>query len=263
MATVKVLVLRAPGTNCDMETCHAFERVGASPSRMHVNALLKSNTTLSEYQVLVLPGGFSYGDDVAAGKILANQLQFRLAEAIERFRDAGRLILGICNGFQILIKSGFLPGWDDGGQISPATLTYNVSGRFEDRWVHLVVTSGHCPLLAGITQLELPVAHAEGRFVCPNKAFLGRLVSNGQITLRYSFAGSVTPDSDILPYPANPNGSEANVAGICDATGRILGLMPHPERFIDPIQHPRWTRSPAMEFGTGLQVFRNAVRFFS
>lgn len=265
MTAINVLVLRAPGTNCDFETCHAFECVGASTARIHVEALLRSPEILSDYQVLVVPGGFSYGDDVAAGKILANQLRLRLAEPLCRFRDSGRLILGICNGFQVLIKSGLLPGWEDPDGY-PATLTRNDSGRFEDRWVHLAVDAGGCPFLEGITHMELPVAHAEGKFICRDDCAQDRLDASGQIVLRYC-----TPDSSgdrpqqrsgAHAYPVNPNGSEGNVAGICDPTGQVLGLMPHPERHIEPTQHPHWTRRTGPARSHGLDLFRNAVQFF-
>ena len=308
MGTVQVLVLRAPGTNCDGEACHAFELAGARPTRVHVNALLGSPRTLADYQVLVVPGGFSYGDDVAAGKILANQLRIGLSDHLRAFRDAGKLIFGICNGFQVLIKSGLLPGWDDAEAASqPATLAHNDSGRFEDRWIHLAADPGHCPILQGISRLDLPIAHGEGKFVCRDKSVLERLRTNGQIVLRYAAAigGQRSAVSDQqseignrqsaigdhpLPYPLNPNGSQADIAGICDASGRVLGLMPHPERHIDPTHHPQWTRQrqvcragyqPASVLhgagklrilderslgateGDGLALFRNAVRYFA
>ena len=267
MATIGVLVLRAPGTNCDGETCHAFELAGARPTPVHVNALLESPGMLGEFQVLVIPGGFSYGDDVAAGKILANQLRTGLGDHLRRFRDATKLILGICNGFQVLIKAGLLPGWDDteaAGQ--PATLAHNDSGKFEDRWIHLAAEPSQCPLLHGIVSLDLPIAHGEGKFVCRDQGVLQRLESNGQIVLRY--ASSISNHQSamsnlLLPYPINPNGSQGNVAGICDLTGRVLGLMPHPERHIDHTHYPHWTRRGVVSEGDGLALFRNAIRYFS
>jgi phosphoribosylformylglycinamidine synthase len=272
MATVNVLVLRAPGTNCDMEACHAFELAGARPTRVHVNALLESAAVLTDYQILVVPGGFSYGDDVAAGKILANQLRIGLADHLRRFRDSGKLILGICNGFQVLIKSGVLPGWDDSnGDVQPATLANNDSGKFEDRWIHMVAEPEQCVFLQGIERLDLPIAHGEGKFVCRDAAVLERLQSNGQVVLRYAATES-SDQSQIsnlksqippLPYPINPNGSQANIAGICDMTGRVFGLMPHPERHVDFTQHPQWTRRPRGKEGDGLAVFRNAIRYFT
>ncbi len=271
MATVNVLVLRAPGTNCDMEACHAFELAGARPTRVHVNALVESPRILDEYQVLVVPGGFSYGDDVAAGKILANQLRIGLGDSMRQFRDSGRLIIGICNGFQVLIKSGLLPGWDEtNGDMQPATLANNDSGKFEDRWIHMIGEPGRCVFLQGITRLDLPIAHGEGKFVCRDETVLERLSSSGQIVLQYAVANDqkskitnhksqITP----LPYPVNPNGSQANIAGICDETGRVFGLMPHPERHVEFTQHPQWTRRRSAREGDGLAVFRNAVRYFT
>jgi phosphoribosylformylglycinamidine synthase len=248
---------------------------------MHVNALLESPRMLADYQALVIPGGFSYGDDVAAGKILANQLRIGLGDHLRAFRDAGKLILGICNGFQVLIKSGLLPGWDDADTAGQsATLAHNDSGRFEDRWIHLAADPGPCILLQGISHLELPIAHGEGKFVCRDESILERLRTNGQIVLRYAAGISDQPSavsgqqSEIcnrqsaicnhpLPYPINPNGSQANIAGICDLSGLVLGLMPHPERHIDPTHHPHWTRRRQATEGDGLALFRNAVRYFA
>ena len=267
MATIQALVVRAPGTNCDGETCHAFELAGARPVRVHVNALLESPAMLAESQVLVIPGGFSYGDDVAAGKILANQLRIGLGDHLRRFRDAGKLILGICNGFQVLVKSGLLPGWEDVQPAAqPATLAHNDSGKFEDRWIHLEAEPGQCPFLHGISSLDLPIAHGEGKFVCWDEGVLQQLHSNGQIVFRYASAISnqrSAISNQLLPYPINPNGSQANIAAICDPTGRVLGLMPHPERHVDPTQHPQWTRRPRAPEGDGLALFRNAVQYFA
>jgi phosphoribosylformylglycinamidine synthase len=226
---------------------------------------------LSDYQVLVVPGGFSYGDDVAAGKILANQLRIGLADGLLGFRDRGKLILGICNGFQVLIKSGLLPGWDDARNADqPATLANNDSGRFTDRWIHLAAEPGKCVFLQGIERMDLPIAHGEGKFVSRDQSVLDRLQSGGQIVLRYARPPATGDQqsaiSDRQPIPSynshNPNGSQADVAGICDPTGRVFGLMPHPERHVDPVQHPQWTRRRRNDEGDGLAVFRNAVRFF-
>ncbi|MBR2584143.1 MAG: phosphoribosylformylglycinamidine synthase subunit PurQ [Thermoguttaceae bacterium] len=243
-----VLILRAPGTNCDFETAYAFELAGASAERVHVNRLLEDPSLLDRFEILCFPGGFSFGDDVAAGRILATELRHNLFEPLHRFKEAGRLILGICNGFQILVKSGLLLA-DDEAQ-PKATLTWNKSGVYTDRWAHLTVDGGKCVFLKGITSLYLPVAHAEGRFVGRDEAVLDQLQANGQLALRYA------PDE-------NPNGAERNVAGLCDETGRVFGLMPHPERYIDPTQHPYWTRLEHLpEVGDGLALFRNAVEYF-
>ena len=221
MAGVRVLVLRAPGANCDREACFAFEQAGAVADRLHINRLRESPALLQRYQVLVVPGGFTYGDDVAAGKILANQLAHFLGEALRKFRDSERLILGICNGFQALLKAGLILPPDEEGPL--ATLAHNSSGKFEDRWVHLAATPGACPFLTGVERMYVPVAHGEGRFVCRESWYLQGLAQAGQAVLRY-----VDADGRPGEYPVNPNGSQADVAGVCDATGRVLGLMPHP-----------------------------------
>jgi phosphoribosylformylglycinamidine synthase len=262
MAKPRVLILRAPGSNCDAETEHAFSLAGGSPERWHVNRVLEETRRLNEFQVLCVPGGFSYGDDIAAGRILGNQIQHHLAEALKSFHDAGKLVLGVCNGFQVLLKTNLLAPADDGG--ATATLTLNDSGHFETRWVHLRVNPGRCVFLQGIETMELPVAHAEGKFAVRDQAVFNSMKAAGQIVLRYTSAAGLSAESAIapsVPYPANPNGAMGDVAGICDATGRVFGLMPHPERFVDPTQHPRWTREPR-ETGQGLRVFQNAVRYF-
>jgi phosphoribosylformylglycinamidine synthase subunit PurQ / glutaminase len=261
MPQPRVLILRAPGTNCDKETAFAFGRAGAITDLVHVNRLLQSPRLLDQYQVLCLPGGFSYGDDVGAGRILATQIQHHLAEAIEQFKAAGKLILGICNGFQVLIKSGVIVEPD--GQGFQATLTWNDSGRFEDRWVRLGVAGSKCVFLAGIETMYLPVAHAEGKFMARGEEVLRQLDAAGQLVLRYRRLDDGRAQNGQVPYPDNPNGSMAATAGICDTTGRVFGLMPHPERHIDPTQHPRWTRGEAGPIGDGLQVFRNAVEYFA
>jgi phosphoribosylformylglycinamidine synthase len=254
----RVLVLRAPGANCDGEAAFAFERAGGRAEIIHVNRWLESPRLADDFQVLCIPGGFSYGDDVAAGRILANQLRHHLGDSLAAFRDAGKLIIGICNGFQVLIKSGLLDSDDD--QAQGATLTWNDGGRFLDRWVKLETAGGgRCPFLAGIKRMFLPIAHAEGRFVVRDEATLDRLRRAGQLVLRYAPAGE--EGSPAVSY--NPNGAQDDVAGMCDASGRVFGLMPHPERFIDRTQHPQWTRMAAFDEGDGLRVFKNAVRYFT
>lgn len=255
MATPRALVLRAPGTNCDAETQFALERAGAFAERIHINRLREQPRQLHRYQILVIPGGFSYGDDVGAGKILANQLSVFLGDVLRRFRDAEKIILGICNGFQALLKAGLLVPPDEDGPV--ATLTHNASGQFEDRWVRLRAYPAKCPLLKGYDTLYIPVAHAEGRFICRENWILKGLEQTGQLVLRYS-----SPDGGPVSYPDNPNGSQADVAGMCDTTGRVLGLMPHPERHILPTQHPQWTRLGLAREADGLRLFRNAVQLF-
>ena len=259
MPSPRILILRAPGTNCDQETAYAFELAGGKPDHVHINRLLEEPRLIADFQILCLQGGFSYGDDVASGRILANQLRHHLKAAIGEFKAAGKLVLGICNGFQVLIKSGVLLRDDTAG--APATLTLNESGKYEDRWVWLATHGTKCVFLQGIESMYLPVAHAEGRFVPRDDASLKWLAKNGQLVLRY--AGQSASASDNVPFPENPNGSIANVAGICDETGRVFGLMPHPERHIDRTHHPRWTRGEGGERGDGLQVFENAVRYYA
>jgi phosphoribosylformylglycinamidine synthase len=256
MATPSAIILRAPGANCDAETQFAFEQAGAVAERVHINRLREQPRLLQRYQILVIPGGFTYGDDVAAGKILAVQLSCFLGDAIRKFRDSERLILGVCNGFQVLLKAGLILQPDDDGPL--ATLTFNSNGKFEDRWIHLQATPGNCPFLTGYERFTLPIAHGEGRFICREPWIHQGLEQTGQVVLRFV-------DSDGKPggYPVNPNGSQGDVAGVCDATGRVLGLMPHPERHVLPTQHPRWTRQGLAPEGDGLRLFRNAVKFFS
>src|SRR5262249_5774096 len=250
MARPRVLILRAPGANCDVETQFAFEQAGGQAERVHVNRLREQPRLLRSYQILALPGCFTYGDVVAAVKILATQLEHHLADSLRKFRDTEKLILGICNGFQALLKAGLLLAPDEDGPL--ATLAHNASGKFEDRWITLKATPGRCPFLQDIDRMDVPVAHGEGRFPCRAVCLLQELAQSGQIVLRYS--GSA--------YPENPNGSQGDVAGLCDPTGRVLGLMPHPERHVLPTQHPQWTRRGLAAEGEGLKLFRNAVQFF-
>lgn len=266
MATPRVLILRAPGTNCDQETAYAFQRAGAKTELVHINRLLENPRLPNEFQILCLPGGFSYGDDIAAGRILANQIRHHLQETLHEFKAAEKLILGICNGFQILLKSGLL--LDDMDAVPPATLTWNDSGKFEDRWVQLVSDQDKCVFLQGVESMYLPVAHAEGKFVCSDPNVMQQLERAGQVALRYTneprtdaTGGSGT--GDVVPYPFNPNGSQGNLAGVCDASGRVFGLMPHPERHIDHTHHPRWTRMEPRAHGEGLVIFQNAVHYFA
>jgi phosphoribosylformylglycinamidine synthase len=258
MPTPRVLILRAPGTNCDLESAHAFELAGGQADLIHINQLLEAPSLPSQYQILCLPGGFSYGDDISAGRILGNQIRHYLQETLGEFKSAGKLILGICNGFQVLIRSGILLADDDQGE--SATLTWNASGKFEARWVKLGVDGHKSVFLNGIESMYLPVAHAEGKFVTRSVKLLDHLKAEGQLALRYS---SLHGSNGHVPYPDNPNGSQADVAGVCDATGRVFGLMPHPERFVDPTQHPRWTREGLQEHGDGLLLFQNAVQYFA
>jgi phosphoribosylformylglycinamidine synthase len=257
MASPRVLILRAPGANCDAETQFAFEKAGAVAERIHINRLRENPKLLLQYQVMTIPGGFTYGDDVAAGKVLAVQLQHFLADALRSFRDKERLILGICNGFQALLKAGLIvpPDLDEG---PVATLAHNSHGKFEDRWIHLSAAPGKCPFLKGYEMLHLPIAHGEGNFICSQGWILKGLSQAGQVVLRY-----VDANGSRGGFPINPNGSQDDIAGVCDPTGRVLGLMPHPERHVLPTQHPQWTRLGLASEGDGLRLFRNAVEFFN
>jgi phosphoribosylformylglycinamidine synthase subunit PurQ / glutaminase len=253
MTTPRALVLRAPGTNCDLETADAWRRAGADAETWHINRLIECSAELAHFQVLTLPGGFSYGDDLGAGCILAARLAIGLGDALRRFHDRGGLILGICNGFQVLVRGGLLPG---GSGTRRTTLAHNESGRFEARWVRLTPRPGLTPFVTFTEPIELPVAHGEGRLMTSDSAALDLLEQNGRIVLQYA-------DREGRPtgqYPANPNGSPHAAAALCDSTGRIFGLMPHPERFIDPWHHPRWTRRAKLcPDGDGLRIFQSAV----
>jgi phosphoribosylformylglycinamidine synthase I len=253
MPKPRVLVLRAPGTNCDEEAAFAWQMAGAEAETWHVGRVVEHPEGLDSFQILTLPGGFSYGDDLGSGKILATRLGTVLGDPLRRFLDRGGLVLGICNGFQVLVKAGLLPG---GTGVGPATLTHNDSGHFEARWVRLLPTPGLSPFLTDDRPIELPVAHGEGKFVLADPKALPKLEAAGQVVLRYVD----DHDHPTAAYPANPNGSTSAIAGLCDPTGRVFGLMPHPERFVDPLHHPRWTRRGLEGEGDGLRIFRNAVR---
>ena len=251
MSQIRTLILRAPGTNCDVETAFAFQQAGAIVTTVHVNRFIRGEERLSDYQIFVIPGGFTYGDDISAGKVLANELKLKLGEDMKRFVEEGKLVLGICNGFQVLVKAGILPGLDGDGSL--LTIANNDSGKFECRWVHLVVNrESSCVFTRGIERLELPVAHGEGKVVADPK-----VLPQLNVALCYADENGDTRAG----YPHNPNGSVGNIAGICDSSGRIFGLMPHPERHIRSTQHPQWTRGTFKEHGDGFQIFLNAVRW--
>ena len=245
----QTLILRTAGTNCDGETAHAFTLAGSDVDVVHLNRVLERPATLGEYQILALAGGFSYGDDIAAGRILANQIVLRLGDGVRQFIAAGKPVLGVCNGFQVLVKTDLLPGAavgrDAGVEGQSATLTHNTCGRFVCEWVRVKAVSRRCVWTAGLGELDLPIAHGEGRFVVKNPAVLAALHAHDQVALQY--------------VGENPNGSADAIAGVCDATGLVLGLMPHPERYVSPFQHPAWTSRPPAAEGQGLAVFRNAV----
>lgn len=255
--TPKVLVLTGYGINCDIETKHAFDLAGAQAERIHLTDLLNGSVKLSDYHLLALPGGFSFGDDIASGKVLANMIKYNLGEQLQEFIEEEKLIIGICNGFQAMVKMGLLPafGKDYSGQ--DVTLTFNDSGRFENRWVHLKTnTTSKCIFTRGIKKIYLPVRHGEGKFVVRYPQVLERLKKNNHIVFQY-----VDIDGNPAGYPQNPNGSIDNIAAICDETGRIFGMMPHPEAFQHKTNHPAWTREELPEEGAGIAIFRNAVDY--
>ncbi|MEN8614059.1 phosphoribosylformylglycinamidine synthase I [Dehalogenimonas sp. THU2] len=248
---VKVLVLRAPGTNCDREMAEAFELAGGTPRIAHINELISGAVKLKDYHIMGLPGGFSYGDDLGAGKVQANEMRRRIFDSLHAFIERGGLIVGVCNGFQALIKTGILPG-PPSPALPHVTLTNNDSGRFECRWVKLAAEPlNRCVWTEGIEHLDVPVAHGEGKLIAAPE-MLPRL--------RPVFYYADALGNPTAEYPANPNGAVNNIAGLTDNTGHVFALMPHPERFIRASQHPKWTRQSVDEPGEGLRIFQNGVR---
>lgn len=264
----RILVLRAPGTNCDRETAFAFEAAGATTQALHLNALLAKPGALARAQGLVIPGGFSFGDDLGAGTVLATALRTRLRDPMRRLVDRGGVVLGICNGFQVLARTGLLPGFDaetqgtlgTDGEDRLVSLASNIQNRYEDRWVALEAISGSCVFFRKGDRIACPVAHAEGRFLPRDEAVHRALIAGDQIALRY-----VVPDGEPktsgVPYPYNPNGAHDNIAGICDTTGRVLGMMPHPERNQFRWQDPRFHQGTAPRRPEGLRPFERAVTY--
>jgi len=243
----KALVLRTAGTNCDQETLHALEIAGANVALLHLNELIADPKQLDFFKMMVLPGGFSYGDDVSAGKILSNELKSRLGKVIGEFVAKKRIVIGICNGFQVLTKLGLLPAEEDGFSQS-ATLAHNDSGRFQCEWVALKREKSKATWLNNLPlKFDLPMAHGEGKFVTKDSKVLSQLEKNGQVVFRYE--GN------------NPNGSINKIAGITNPSGNVVGMMPHPERFVIPFQHPAWTRLSTQAKETpGFLFWKAAVR---
>jgi len=256
----RALVLRAAGTNCEEETQRAFELAGARTDVLHLNALAADPARLADYSIIAIAGGFSYGDYVAAGRIFGIELQRRLLAPFQRFVEDGGLMIGICNGFQVLVELGLLQSPRPMTERTIA-LTDNHSNRYECRWVTLRAEASACPWLEAGALLPCPVAHAEGRLLVADERTLDELEAQGQVALTYvDPAAPDRPAREIdLPYPLNPNGSVANIAGICDPSGRILGLMPHPERNLSPWNHPQWTRLGQRTEGEGLGFYRRMV----
>lgn len=264
---VKAIILTGNGTNCEMEMAHACKMAGADTADIvHISELLCGRRRLDDYAFLNLPGGFLDGDDLGSAKAGANRfLCARVRESRDllfdqliKFIRAGKLILGVCNGFQLMIKLGLLPALNGDYAKQSATLTYNDSGRFEDRWVYLKAEEqSPCIYTRGADILYLPVRHGEGKFIPQNPSVLNQIEKKNLCALRY--CGRDGRPS--MEYPGNPNGSVNAVAGICNESGRLFGLMPHPEAYLSRVNHPRWTREKLPEEGQGLMIFRNAVNF--
>lgn len=265
---VHVLVLTGYGLNCDFETAYAFELAGAVSDRVHINTLISREVSLADYNILVFDGGFSWGDDHGAGVLEAVRLRHNIGDALHRFIDEGGLVLGICNGFQALVNLGFLPGFDGDYKTRRVALTFNDCGNFRDDWVTLLANpKSPCVFTRKIARLELPVRHGEGKLVAPPEV-IERLVDQQQVVFQYA-----TPTGDVAQgrFPYNPNGSVNDIAGICDPSGRIFGLMPHPEAFNHWTNHPDWTRMKALmkrqgqsikpELTVATKIFKNAVDY--
>lgn len=256
----RALILRTAGTNCDAETAHAFELAGATSVAVHLNELLRNPRQMGEFQLLAIPGGFSYGDDIAAGRIFANRLTHYLRDALHDFVSAGKPIIGICNGFQVLVQTDLLPGPLPGIDRRACTLAPNANGRFIDRWVYLAPRGNKCIWTGGLNRtIELPIAHGEGRFVPASESARQALWDANQVALVYAQQDG-TPAKGT--FPENPNGSVDAIAGICDSSGLVLGLMPHPERHVSRLHHYAWTgQSRHSAQVDGLEIFMNAVHY--
>jgi phosphoribosylformylglycinamidine synthase subunit PurQ / glutaminase len=268
MTTVNVLIPTGYGLNCDHETAHAFALAGAAARRVHINALIDGDVRLEEHHILVFIGGFGWGDDHGAGVIQAVKMKTSLGERLVEFVRAGKLVLGICNGFQTLVNLGLLPGFEGDYHSRSVALVGNACGNFRNQWVRLQVNpQSPCVFTRGIVAADLPVRHGEGRFYAEDTV-IRRLDLNGQVVLRYAL-----PDGSpaLGRFPSNPNGSVEDIAGICDPTGRVFGLMPHPEAFNDWTNHPGWTRErerlrragqPVQPGETvGVRILKNAVDY--
>jgi phosphoribosylformylglycinamidine synthase subunit PurQ / glutaminase len=255
MRTPKALILRTAGTNCDLETGVALKMVGAAVITAHVEELKSGRVRLLDHDLLILPGGFTYGDDISAGKVLANELRACLRE-LRGFIRSGRPVIGICNGFQVLVKAGLLPQSPSNDQT--ASLSFNDSNRFEARWVRLRINlQSQSFFIRGLPEIiELPVAHGEGKFVVKSPKVLEHLKKTRAILMQY-----VNEEGKFAGYPYNPNGSLFNIAAITNPEGNCLGIMPHPEHFITRWHHPNWTRQTFLKEGVGLEIFRNAVAY--
>ena len=260
----RALVLTGYGLNCDYETAHVFRLAGAEPVKVHINDLIGGQVSLQDFQIMAFIGGFAWADDHGAGVILATKLRRHLESELSDFISRGNYVIGICNGFQALVNLGLLPGGEGGLLKREVALTYNDCGNFRDQWVHLKVEPTACVFAQGPGHIELPVRHAEGKFVADPET-LARLEANKQIVLRYATPGGEAAQG---AFPLNPNGSQNDIAGICDITGHVFGLMPHPEAYHHYTNHPDWTRRacapgqpriPEDEAGAGMAFFTSVV----
>jgi phosphoribosylformylglycinamidine synthase len=266
-SSIHVCVLTGYGLNCDHETAYAFELAGARARRVHINSLIDGSESLAGFQLLAFIGGFSWGDDHGAGVVQAVRMKTNIGGQILSFVEAGNLVIGICNGFQTLVNLGLLPGFDGDYRTRSVALTYNDCGRFRDDWVHLKVNpKAPCVFTKGMERLELPIRHGEGKFYA-EAAVMDRLEAGAQVVLQYARADGRPAEGR---FPFNPNGSLSDVAGICDSTGRVFGLMPHPEAFNHWTNHPDWTREKAGRRGRGgrpsdltpgIQLLKNGVDY--
>lgn len=261
----KAIVITGNGTNCEREAAEACRLGGFDASIVHFADILAGDVTLDDFHFLNLTGGFLDGDDLGSAMVQANRLKYavigkgeRVADQLDRFVEAGKPVLGVCNGFQLMIKMGLLPGIE-GSRERVATLTFNDSGRFEDRWVTLLVdSSSPCIFTRDLTNVSLPVRHGEGKFVVRDQTALEEMQSRRLVAARYMDPNTSKPTMD---YPLNPNGSVDAVAGICSPSGLLFGLMPHPEAYLHRVNHPRWTREDLPDEGMGITFFRNAYDY--
>ena len=264
-AKVRALIITGFGLNCEAETTHALKLAGAAPEQVHLNDLIAGERSLEEFHVLAFIGGFSFGDHIASGRVLANRLKHEMREPLQKFIDDGKLIIGICNGFQTMTKLGLLPGLDRDYMSQSVSLVHNDCGAFQDRWVTLGMRrESRCVFTRGMDRLEVPVRHGEGKFVCRDEGVRKRLWAEQLVACQYIDPATGEPAQD---FPLNPNGSTDAIAAVCDPTGRVFGLMPHPEAYLFPFNHPHWMRQRLSgclpEHGAGLRVFQNAVEFAS
>jgi len=258
MTKPRIAILTGYGINSDVELAHSFNLAGGDAVRVHLHDAIDGRVRLDDFAILAVPGGFSFGDHIASGRVFANRLRYKLGDTLLRLREKKVPMIGICNGFQVLVKLGLLPGTEPASFAQTCTLTYNDSGRFENRWCHLQADPKNpSPWLKGIVRLYLPVRHGEGKFIPGSDALLKELQGNGQTCLRYVTADGSTPQG----FPENPNGSVDHVAALCSKDGLVFGLMPHPEAHVLPTQHPQWQRDGLKAEGDGLRIFRNAVEY--